>query len=229
MLFNLKITVNNAVSGKWGDRKSGFFNHIRNTWKQKTGTHLFKNDLRLHDNQAMVTAQQACSEVLSCYCLEKSDFENYYLAFPKADLNRFRFLEQSAANLKAKLKSIGCQLLVDSFSDIINSEIRLIQVRIISWWPSNPKKGAALRLMKIEYMNNITLIAGQPASMVRPFQQSKYRHQKPTTRGCRPVWLGKLKAGVPKHPACSTTLHRLRSNNLAALVVLNQEWGNKFL
>ncbi|WP_205940821.1 deoxyribodipyrimidine photo-lyase [Pedobacter paludis] len=72
----------------------------------------FKNDLRLHDNKALVTAQQECSEVLCCYCLEKSDFENHDLGFPKADINRFRFLEQSVNNLKANLKLIGGQLTI---------------------------------------------------------------------------------------------------------------------
>ncbi|WP_316801484.1 DASH family cryptochrome [Pedobacter frigidisoli] len=86
---------------------------------KKRGLIWFKNDLRLHDNEALVTAQQECSEVLCCYCLEKSIFENHELGFRKADLNRFRFLEQSVTNLKANLKSIGGQLVIGTQSALV--------------------------------------------------------------------------------------------------------------
>jgi len=86
---------------------------------KKRGLIWFKNDLRLHDNEALFTAQKECNEVLCCYCLEKSNFENHYLGFRKADVNRFKFLEQSVNNLKANLKLIGGQLVIGPESALV--------------------------------------------------------------------------------------------------------------
>ncbi|GAA4199921.1 DASH family cryptochrome [Pedobacter jeongneungensis] len=89
------------------------------TPNKKRGLIWFKNDLRLHDNEALVIAQKECNEVICCFCLEKSNFENHSLGFRKADINRFKFLEQSISNLKANLKLIGGQLSIGAESALI--------------------------------------------------------------------------------------------------------------
>lgn len=61
----------------------------------KTGLVWFKNDLRLHDNEALTKANDECNELIFCYSLEKSNYEKLDLGFKKCDINRFKFLEQS--------------------------------------------------------------------------------------------------------------------------------------
>lgn len=79
----------------------------------------FKNDLRLHDNEALVRAHEQCSELLCCYCLEKSDFETHDLGFRKMDINRFRFLEQCVVDLQHNLKLLSGHLLIGEDSAVI--------------------------------------------------------------------------------------------------------------
>jgi deoxyribodipyrimidine photo-lyase len=65
----------------------------------KRGLVWFKNDLRLHDNETLVRANEECSELVCCYCIERSDFEWLDLGFRRMGINRFKFLEQSIMDL----------------------------------------------------------------------------------------------------------------------------------
>ena len=85
----------------------------------KRGLVWFKNDLRLHDNEALTKAQEECSELLCCYCIERSDFETLDLGFRKMDINRFKFLEQSVIDLQHHLESLGGHLFIGSVSALI--------------------------------------------------------------------------------------------------------------
>ncbi len=78
----------------------------------KRGLVWFKNDLRLHDNEALHKANEACEELIFCYCIEKNIFEKLDLGFRKADINRFKFLEQSLKNLQENLEKIGGHLFI---------------------------------------------------------------------------------------------------------------------
>ncbi|KQR93327.1 DASH family cryptochrome [Chryseobacterium sp. Leaf180] len=82
----------------------------------KTGLVWFKNDLRLHDNEALTKAAEECDELIFCYSLEKSLFEELALGFKKCDINRFKFLGQSIADLQNNLEKIGGHLLIGSDS-----------------------------------------------------------------------------------------------------------------
>ncbi|MDQ8051948.1 MAG: DASH family cryptochrome [Pedobacter sp.] len=85
---------------------------------KKRGLVWFKNDLRVHDNEALVTAQKECAELVLCYCIEESWFERHYLGFRRADINRFRFLEQSVLQLRDNLEAIGGHLLIGEKSAV---------------------------------------------------------------------------------------------------------------
>ena len=85
----------------------------------KRGLVWFKNDLRVHDNEALVKAQEECSEVLCCYCVERSDFEMLDLGFRKMDINRFKFVEQSVADLQRNLELLGGHLFIGEASALI--------------------------------------------------------------------------------------------------------------
>lgn len=87
--------------------------------KKKRGLVWFKNDLRLHDNQALVTAQEECTELLFCYCIKKKDFSELELGFRRTDVIRFRFMEQSVLNLKKNLETLGGHLIVGTDSALV--------------------------------------------------------------------------------------------------------------
>ncbi len=82
----------------------------------KRGLVWFTNDLRLHDNETLIRAQQECDELLCCYCLERSDFDMLNLGFRKMDIIRFKFLEQSVVDLQHNLKLLGGHLIIGAES-----------------------------------------------------------------------------------------------------------------
>lgn len=82
----------------------------------KTGLVWFKNDLRIHDNEALTKAAQECDELIFCYAIEKSLFNKLELGFRKCDINRFKFLEQSVVDLQKHLDKLGGHLLIGSDS-----------------------------------------------------------------------------------------------------------------
>jgi len=85
---------------------------------KKRGLIWFKNDLRLHDNESLVKAHEECDDLICCYCVEKSTFDKLELGFRKADLVRFKFLEQSVIDLRNNLESIGGHLFIGELSAI---------------------------------------------------------------------------------------------------------------
>ena len=82
----------------------------------KKGLVWFKNDLRLHDNEALCEAISNCDELVFCYCVEESLFKALDLGFRKASINRFKFLEESVLNLQAKLENLSGHLLIGNTS-----------------------------------------------------------------------------------------------------------------
>ncbi|WP_047546161.1 DASH family cryptochrome [Psychroserpens sp. Hel_I_66] len=77
-----------------------------------TGLVWFKNDLRLHDNEALCQAIANCDTLILCYCIDPDFFKFLDLGFRKSGINRFKFLEQSLLNLQEKLGAIGGHLII---------------------------------------------------------------------------------------------------------------------
>lgn len=82
----------------------------------KNGLVWFKNDLRLHDNEALCQAIANCDQLVFCFCVEEYIFQELKLGFRKAGINRFKFLEQSVLNLQAKLNKLGGHLIISKTS-----------------------------------------------------------------------------------------------------------------
>lgn len=85
----------------------------------KRGLVWFKNDLRIHDNEALFVAQKQCKELVFCYCIEEKGFQKSSLGFRRADVNRFRFMEQSVINLAHNLEVLGGHLLIGDQSALV--------------------------------------------------------------------------------------------------------------
>ena len=71
----------------------------------------FRNDLRIHDNEALAKASQA-DEILPIYIFDPRHFRTTSFGFPKTDSFRANFLLESIQNLKNNLKSAGLDLII---------------------------------------------------------------------------------------------------------------------
>jgi deoxyribodipyrimidine photo-lyase len=72
----------------------------------------FRNDLRLHDNEALYNAINSQKPVLAVYIFDENQYKNTNLGFPKTGSFRAQFIIESVQNLKDKLKNIGIELLI---------------------------------------------------------------------------------------------------------------------
>lgn len=72
----------------------------------------FRNDLRLHDHEALVTALQKADQVLPVYCLDPRQFGTTPFGFPKTGGFRANFLFESLQSLRKRLQDKGSDLLV---------------------------------------------------------------------------------------------------------------------
>ena len=92
----------------------------------KRGLVWFKNDLRLHDNEALSKALLECDELVFCYCVDPLHFKKLDLGFKKADINRFKFLKQSVNDVQQHLEKLGGHLIIydesatSAIPDLIN-------------------------------------------------------------------------------------------------------------
>lgn len=72
----------------------------------------FKNDLRIHDNEALFNAYQSGDAVLAVYIIDERIFNKKVLHFKKANTVRKVFLLQSLLDLRDSLKERGGNLLI---------------------------------------------------------------------------------------------------------------------
>lgn len=71
----------------------------------------FRNDLRIHDNEALLKASQA-EEILPVYCFDPRHFTKTAFGIPKTGSHRVKFLRESVINLKSNLQSLGGDLYI---------------------------------------------------------------------------------------------------------------------
>ena len=73
----------------------------------------FRNDLRVHDNEALTKAIKHSEYVLPVYVFDERVFlGKTSFGFPKTDIYRAQFAIESVINLKSKLKRMGLDLFV---------------------------------------------------------------------------------------------------------------------
>ena len=71
----------------------------------------FRNDLRLHDNEAFFKASQM-GTVVPVYVVDTRLFKNTFLGFKRTGKFRLKFLLESLADLKSQLRALGSDLIV---------------------------------------------------------------------------------------------------------------------
>ena len=72
----------------------------------------FKNDLRLHDNEALFHAVESGNEMVLVYCIDPNSYRHLALGFRKVDKVRHEFLLQCLGDLRNRLQNLGGNLLV---------------------------------------------------------------------------------------------------------------------
>ncbi|MEM9987540.1 MAG: DASH family cryptochrome, partial [Bacteroidota bacterium] len=72
----------------------------------------YRNDLRLHDHEAMHQALASVEEIVPVYCFDPRHFEETSFGFAKTGPFRAKFLLESVLNLRERLRSKGGDLLI---------------------------------------------------------------------------------------------------------------------
>jgi deoxyribodipyrimidine photo-lyase len=71
-----------------------------------------RNDLRLHDNEALARAARDAEFVLPVYCFDPRHFATTSFGFPKTGAFRAQFLLESLNDTRSRLQAIGANLLL---------------------------------------------------------------------------------------------------------------------
>ena len=72
----------------------------------------YRNDLRVHDREAIYEALRQKAEIIPIYCFEERQFATTSFGFPKTGNFRAQFLIESVANLRSSLQKLGSNLIV---------------------------------------------------------------------------------------------------------------------
>ncbi|KAF5785208.1 putative (6-4)DNA photolyase [Helianthus annuus] len=72
----------------------------------------FRNDLRVHDNESLNSANNESVSVLPVYCFDPNEFGNSSFGFDKTGPNRANFLIESVSDLRKNLQARGSDLVV---------------------------------------------------------------------------------------------------------------------
>eukprot|EP00850_Spirogloea_muscicola_P018764 SM000175S03311 [mRNA] locus=s175:257026:269190:+ [translate_table: standard] len=73
----------------------------------------FRNDLRVHDNEALVRAHRSAEHLVPLYCLDPRLFgQTYTSGLPKTGELRAQFMLDSVADLRASLQARGSDLII---------------------------------------------------------------------------------------------------------------------
>jgi deoxyribodipyrimidine photo-lyase len=72
----------------------------------------YRNDLRIHDHEALHEALKAKAVPIPVYCFDPRQFGETSFGFPKTGAFRAKFLLESVANLRENLRSLGSDLII---------------------------------------------------------------------------------------------------------------------
>ena len=72
----------------------------------------YRNDLRVHDHEAIYQAIQEQLEIIPFYCFDERQFGFTSYGFPKTGKFRAKFLLESVANLRQSLEGLGSNLII---------------------------------------------------------------------------------------------------------------------
>ncbi|XP_052769683.1 cryptochrome DASH-like [Mya arenaria] len=81
--------------------------------KMRVTLYMLRNDLRIHDNEALLWANRNGTHLVPVYCFDPRHYVGTYkFGLPKTGPHRLKFLLQSLADLRQMLKSHGSGLII---------------------------------------------------------------------------------------------------------------------
>lgn len=90
----------------------------------------FRNDLRIHDNEALDTANKDCTSIVPVYCFDPREYGKSPSGFHKTGPYRAKFIMESVADLRKRLRELGTELIVrvGKPEEVIPKLVRQLQV-----------------------------------------------------------------------------------------------------
>jgi deoxyribodipyrimidine photo-lyase len=85
----------------------------------KTSIVWFKTDLRLHDNETLMSAIAQSESIIPVYCIDELHFKKTAFGFQKTGAIRAQFLLESLQNLDKNLRAIGSGLTIVQGNPVI--------------------------------------------------------------------------------------------------------------
>jgi len=89
-----------------------FTNHTYTCCAMKTSIIWFKTDLRLYDNETLVTAIKESDLVIPVYCYDENHYNTTDYGFKKTGAYRAQFILEAVADLDTRLRETGSGLIV---------------------------------------------------------------------------------------------------------------------
>jgi len=87
--------------------------------KLRTVIYLFRNDLRIHDNEALQWAHRNSDLIVPLYCFDPDHFKGtWHFNFAKTGIHRGKFTLQSVEDLRQNLRKINSDLVVENVKPI---------------------------------------------------------------------------------------------------------------
>ncbi|XP_071549245.1 cryptochrome DASH-like isoform X3 [Panulirus ornatus] len=72
-----------------------------------------RNDLRFHDNEVLLKANNNADNIIPVYCFDPRHFQRtYHFGFPKTGMHRAKFLRECVEDLRSTLRKKGSDLVV---------------------------------------------------------------------------------------------------------------------
>ena len=79
----------------------------------RTAICLFRNDLRIHDNEVLHWANKNADHIVPFYCFDPDHFKGtWHFNFPKTGIHRANFLLKSVQDLRLNLRKVNSDLIV---------------------------------------------------------------------------------------------------------------------
>lgn len=113
----------------------------------KTALHWFRNDLRVADNAALLSACRA-DRVLAAYCFDRAQFGTGEYGYPKTGPFRARFLLESVADLREQLRGLNIPLYIfvgrpeTALADLVKAQ-GVTTVHLQREWTRDERRAAA--------------------------------------------------------------------------------------
>jgi deoxyribodipyrimidine photo-lyase len=96
----------------------------------------YRNDLRIHDHEALHETLQANSTPIPLYCFDPRHFGETRFGFPKTGAFRAKFLRESVADLRQSLRSLGSDLVIRSGKpeEVIPEIVKQLKIDTVYWF-----------------------------------------------------------------------------------------------